>query len=173
MKNLLTKVVIFSLLFLGVLGTTTAYGVENGYNTSPVAPLENEKPEDAKPENEEEDFEGHYRQKPVVCSYELEKVFEYLHSQGAVIFGKWYRPIDNAYVTMWIDKTGDDRGQVSILETYPNHNLVCTVSGGLDFNVNENFATEEEKQNYKKERELEETDDEPILQYSTEGAIKI
>ena len=75
---------------------------------------------------------------------------------------------------MWIDKTGDDRGQVTILETYPQVNLVCTVSGCLDFQVNENFATDEEKESYKKEQELENQTDEPIQQnYSTEGGTSI
>ncbi len=170
----LSKIIIFFFLFLGVLGISTAYGNQPSYNPSPTAPLENDKSEDAQPENDEEDFQGHYRQKPVICSYEIEKVFKYLDTEGAVIFGRWYRPADNAYITMWIDKTGDDRGQVTILETYPQVNLVCTVSGGLDFQVNENFATEEEKEDYKKEQELEKQKDEPIQQkYSTEGGTSI
>ena len=51
---------------------------------------------------------------------------------------------------------------------------MCTVSGGLDFQVNENFATDEDKESYKKEQELENQTDEPIQQnYSTEGGTSI
>ena len=71
----LSKIIIFFFLFLGVLGVSTAYGNQPSYNPSPTAPLENDKSEDAQPENDEEDFQGHYRQKPVICSYEIEKVF--------------------------------------------------------------------------------------------------
>ena len=53
----LSKIIIFFFLFLGVLGVSTAYGNQPSYNPSPTAPLENDKSEDAQPENDEEDFE--------------------------------------------------------------------------------------------------------------------
>ena len=81
MKSL-SKIIIFFFLFLGVLGVSTAYGNQPSYNPSPTAPLENDKSEDAQPENDEEDFQGHYRQKPVICSYEIEKVFKFLDERS-------------------------------------------------------------------------------------------
>ena len=50
----LSKIIIFFFLFLGVLGVSTAYGNQPSYNPSPTAPLENDKSEDAQPENDEE-----------------------------------------------------------------------------------------------------------------------
>ena len=80
----LSKIIISFFLFLGVLGVSTAYGNQPSYNPSPTAPLENDKSEDAQPENDEEDFQDVNEDKYV----DLNKSVKML-CQFSVKFKRW------------------------------------------------------------------------------------